>query len=93
MGDDTTAYKTRRVSINGWANVSIEQDVPVSDSHVNLFRWIDLAREMKEGASVIQLTNQAQRLARAIKKIESFTAITRSYKENSKRVWKVKRGK
>ena len=32
-------------------------------------------------------------LARAIKKIESFTAITRTYKENSKRVWKVKRGK
>ena len=93
MGDDTTAYKTRRVSINGWANVSIEQDVPVSDSHVNLFRWIDLDRERKEGERVKLLTNQEQRLERAIKKIESFTAITRTYKENSKRVWKVKRGK
>ena len=40
-------YKTRKASINDWANIEIEQGVPVTESHVNLYRWIDLAREMK----------------------------------------------
>jgi hypothetical protein len=84
-------YKTRKASINDWANIEIEQGVPVTESHVNLYRWIDLAREMKENESVVLVANQAQRLARAINKLDSFKAVTRTYKENSKRIWKVKR--